>query len=226
MEENNKIEEFLSDTTDMEKMEDILKMWITRTKDEELRKELSKTLDNRYGVKRKAKKGVVLRHLRQILAIAASLALLFTVYMFNQNDVPADTLATQYLDSQTIQHPGGFKGVANFDSSRTKGIMAFNEGDFKKAALQFEEIVSPNEEDLHYLGLAYLKNGQYQKAIENLKKGAVKTSRYREEANWFLSLAYLLDGQDANAKYWLDQIKKGDWQFEQAQDLLKKVEID
>ena len=222
MEENNKIEEFLSDTTDMEKVDDILKTWITRTKDEELREELSQALENRYGVKRKPNKGIMLRYLSPILTIAASLALLFTIYMFNQNDVSADTLAQQYLSTHSIQHPGGFKGAANFDANRAQAIMAFNEGDFEKAALQFDEIASPNEEDLHYLGLAYLKNGQYQKAIENLIKGAEKTSRYREEANWFLSLAYLLDGQDANAKYWLDQIKKGDWQFEQAQDLLKK----
>ena len=223
MEKNNKIEEFLSDTTDMEKMDDILKMWITRTKDEELSEELSQTLDNRYGVKRKPKKGDVLRYLRPILAIAASLALLITLYTINQNDVSADTLATQYLDSQTIQHPGSFKGVANSNSNRIIGIMAFNEGDFKKAAMQFEEIVLPNEEDLHYLGLAHLKNGQYQKAIVNLKKGAVKTSRYREEANWFLSLAYLLNGQDANAKYWLEQIGNNDWQFDKAQELLEKL---
>ncbi|BFP42459.1 hypothetical protein FGF1_33040 [Flavobacteriaceae bacterium GF1] len=223
MQQNERIKEFLAKGTDMAKLDDTLKIWVTQIKDEELRDELSQTLDERYGVKKTPEKGFVLRYIRPILATAASLALLVTLYMVNQNDVSPHALATQYLDSQILQHPGGFKGIAKSDLNKTLGIRAFNNGDFEKAILQFERIASPNEEDIHYLGLAYLKNGQYQKAIEQLKNGTSETSRFQEEANWFLSLAYVLDGEDKAARYRLGQIEKGEWQFDEAQELMEKL---
>lgn len=224
MQENNKLKEFLAEGTDMDKVDDTLKIWVTQTMDEELRDELAQTLNEEYGLKRTAGKSFVLRHIRPILATAASLALLISLYMVNQNDITPNALATQYLNSQTIQHPGSFKGAAASDMNRTKGIVAFNNGDFDEAALEFEKIVAPNEEDSHYLGLAHLKSGHYQKAIEHLKKGALENSRFREEAHWFLALAYFLDGQDTAAKQQLRQIREGEWQFDKAQELLKKLE--
>ena len=224
MQEDKKIKAFLDEGTDMETLDKTLKSWITQTMDDELRDELTQTLNEKYAVKRTAGKSFVLRHIRPILATAASLALLISLYMVNQNDITPNALATQYLDSQTIQHPGGFKGAAASDVNRTRGIVAFNNGDFDEAALEFEKIVAPNAEDSHYLGLAHLKSGQYQKAIEHLKKGASENSRFREEARWFLSLAYFLDGQDTAAKQQLRQIREGEWQFDKARELLKKLE--
>ncbi|MEM0940135.1 MAG: hypothetical protein AAF600_20420 [Bacteroidota bacterium] len=223
MQENHKIKRFLSEVTDMNKLDEILKIWVTQTMDEELRDELSQTLNDQYGVKRTTGKGLVVRFIRPILVAAASLALLATLYVVYQNSVTANTLAMQHLESQTLKHPGGLKGVAKSDANRTRGILAFNNGNFEKATLQFEKIALPNEEDVHYLGLAYLKNGEYQKAIENLKKSTSEVSRFREEANWFLSLAYLLDDRDKDAIDQLEQIGKGEWRFDEARKLLKKL---
>jgi|GEM_PF-3172318 len=219
----NKAEElntFMAPDADMDKMEDILKTWVTKVNDEKLRVEMAEALAKEQGISKSSRKLYKLRQIRPLLVAAASIVLLIGFFYLYASDVSPSHLATQYVETQTLQHPGSFKGVSIVNQSRTQGIIAFNNGDFKQAVIHFEEISAPNDEDTYYLGLAHLKVGQYKDAAVKLEQSAKNTARFHEEVNWFLALTYVLDGRSADALSYLSKIKKGDWRFEDAQELI------
>jgi len=221
MNKEEKLDTFLAPDADMGKMEDILKTWVTGVNDEKLRVEMAEALAKERGItKSPIKTTYKLRLIRPLLVAAASIVLLIGFFYLYPSDVSPSHLATQYVETQTLQHPGSFKGVSIVNQSRTQGIIAFNNGDFKQAIIHFEEISAPNDEDTYYLGLAHLKVGQYKDAAVKLEQSANNTSRFHEEVNWFLALTYILDGRSADALSYLSKIKKGDWRFDEAQELM------
>lgn len=223
MKKEEKLKVFLAHDADMGKMDDLLETWVKGVKNEELRAEMAYVLEEEYGITKLPQKVYVLKHIRPVLAVAASIAMLVGLFLFNRNETSPKIMAAQHLEVLTLQHPGHFKGVSKSDENRTQGIIAFNNGDYKQAFKYFEKISSPNDEDNYYLGLAYLKEGRYKKAVENLKTNLGGNSRFRQEANWFLSLAYLLDGKDTEAERHLQQIQQQDWRFDEARKLLNEL---
>lgn len=224
MKQDKKAQEFLNEETSLDKMDNTLKEWVGRVMDDEIRTEISNSLKDDFGITRTPKKVFVLKHIRPILATAASIALLVSIVLFNQDNIAPDALAIQYLSAQQLQHPGGSKGTSLPDANRTKAIKAFNEGDFAKAVGDFKKIESPRDEDSYYLGLAYLKTGQYQNAIETLQNCTKESVRFEQETNWFIALSLLMDGKYMDAERKLEQIKQGDWKHDEANELLKSIE--
>lgn len=223
MGQNEKTHNFLYGKVSPEEDDETLNLWVKKIMDTELRDHMDQTLENIYNVKRKNEKGFVLRYLRPLLATAASIALLVSLFIGYQNNISPESLATEYIVAQTLKHPGSSKGISQPNLYRTDGIMAFNSGDYEKATLSFEKIELPNLEDSYYLGLAYLKTGNLANAIEELKKCTHESSRFKEEANWFLALALVLEGKNVAAQQQLYTISKDAWKYAEAQELLKRL---
>lgn len=219
--------DFLSPTTEPKEVDKVLGQWLNCTLDQELRQQFGQNLEQRFNIKKPMKKkGGVRALMRPFLAAAASIALLAVLYVANQDNVTVENMATEHIVSQNLKHPGNSKGVSLVNPHRLAGITAFNNGDYGKAADGFQKIEAPTLEDTYYLGMAHLKNENYPLAIETLKNCAHSGSRFRQEANWFLSLAYIVQRENTKAIQQLAKIETNDWNYLEAQKLLKKLNIE
>lgn len=223
MKPNQKLNDLLSEVVHSEKTDSILKSWVNTLADEELRNEMASTLQADFKIDKGSSKKSKTVRLRTWITAAASIAILISVFFYKQNMADPDVLAAQYLQTQFVEHPGNSKGFAQVNSFRSEAILAFNEEAFLKAAENFEKITEPTQEDIYYLGLSFLKTGQYSKASESLEKCLSEGSRFKEEATWFLAISLILEGKEANSKVLLEEIKKVDWQYEKAQKLIKTL---
>ncbi|NAS11854.1 tetratricopeptide repeat protein [Poritiphilus flavus] len=223
MDIDKNLQRFIDDKTSDEEADALLEVWITKTKDAELRTEASSILQKDYGLGRNPKKGGKLKYLRPLL-VAASLALLFSMFFINRDDFSATELAAQYVDTESLTHPGNSKGVTELDTNRTRAIVAFNNTDFNLAIVHFNQIKTTSEEDKYYLGLAYMKSGQIQQAIDTFEEvGERNDVRFRQEINWFLALSHLLNGNTPKATESIKNIQNGDWKYDDAQKLLHHI---
>jgi len=108
--------------------------------------------------------------------------------------------------------------------------LAYSENDFTKAN-QILSGMNPEEQNSpryhFYAGLVqlYKQPPTYDAAVKHLEKALTYQSAYDEETNWFLSLAYLKNGQSDEASTLLKQIVvKQAWNWKFAQLLLTKLE--
>ncbi len=202
-------------------LEDVIKM----KHDEALKTKWRGVLSNKYDITRNennSNKTIKFSNtLKIILATAACISILLTIQFFGASSNPSD-LAQQYLNEQEILHPGASKGFEKRDENRTLAIQAFNNGDYDKSSKYFQSIETINDEDLYYEGLAFLLNSKYTQAIQKLET-IESNERFKQELNWYLSLAYILDKQNEKAEKQLKQISSTDWNYLHAQELLKTL---
>ncbi len=121
---------------------------------------------------------------------------------------------------------GGKKGsILSGELLREQAGLAFNNKDYHKAnALYLQLIDKPDvqKSDYFFSAYCYLKLEEFDKSVEQFKAvQKIKTAPYREESNWYLSWALIKQEKLAEAKVLLAGIKKGEWRYEQAQELLK-----
>jgi len=191
--------------------------------DSDLRQRISQKLKIEHGVTRKTstESKEKVRYLPYLLAVAASIALLFTLTIFNDTD--PQEMASAYLVEQEIMHPGSFKGVTDYDKERTLAIDAFNDKRYNEAINHFGKIATSNVEDNYYLGVSYIMDGKYAAAIDRLQEVGVYNTRFDQETTWFLALAYLLEEKETKAAELLKTIDSNEWKYQEAQALLEAI---
>ena len=213
---SSNFEKFNDGQDNPEDIEPLLKELLQTKFDEELKQELQKDLKDQYGVSKENKSTTLgRRKLTYILtAIAAGFGLLImTTYFFNtkksklaSEDPPslssfenAEKLAINYLKTTDIYHGGAVKGTTS-SQSRTQAINAFNAKNYEQAAQYFSLIEAMTEEDLFYCGVASLYNENYGKSIKTLQQVSDMGTQYSIEADWYLALAHILNGNRDAAK--------------------------
>ncbi len=113
----------------------------------------------------KPTKSLVVR-LRPVLAVAAACLLLFFVWTLFLNKPSSQALATDYIE-KNFTTIGITMGNAGADPLQ-QGITAYNAGSFAAAEKIFESLQhssAQRAEALKYLGMLYLKTGNYNKAL-------------------------------------------------------------
>lgn len=159
-------------------------------------------------------------------AVAASIMVL--LYIGNDMMIQkqsAQTLAQGYLESEPLHHPGAIKGVSDQDQqNRLLAISLFDSKKYQEAIDKFNLIDQIDDQDTFYLGLSYLYTNQVDSAIPYFNALENNTTIYREEINWFLSVAYILNNNSAMAKSRLVKIENGEWNYQKAKKLLKNLE--
>jgi hypothetical protein len=221
-----KLHKFLTKELPEKETDAILEELITQEMDTDLRKRLSKTLDQEHGITREnGRKTAKIKYLGYMLAAAASISILIALVFYpNTNMDNPQLLAQQYLQEQRLSHPGTFKGAdPALEKQRSQAIISFNNGDFSSAITHFKVLASPTAEDRYYLGLSYLMNEQYGPAIGNLENSMAASERFVEEARWFMGLAQLLEGDNEKAEETLNRIGPNEWKYEEARSLLEKM---
>lgn len=165
------------------------------------------------------------RWLRVTLAAAASIAILVIGYINLSDAGDVSNLTNKYLSESVPTHPGVEKGASEqATKNRMEAIKSFNDGDYVSASELFNQIPTRDEEDNYYLALSSLYAGQHAEAIpmfQNLLQN--ENSKYTEEINWYLVSAYVLNADYENATKQLGQINPGNWNYDKAQRLLKKL---
>ncbi len=222
----SKFTEMYTQTTDIGKREQLMQRAIITLNDLEKRQYWQQKLDKEYGVKRSLKKGRVIPiNILKIMAIAASFLVLIVAanqYIFSPASPTA--LAESFLQSSDIEHPGVLKGVALSDeSNRLIAIQAYDNKEFSKAAQYFELLTIQTIEDKFFAAVSRINIGQYDQAIRSLTSIRTDSDAYDQEATWLLGIAYVLKDQSEDARDILLTIQPSDWQYERAQQLLKKL---
>jgi len=93
------------------------------------------------------------------------------------------------------------KGI---DYEFERGMVDFKSGEFQSAVNRWEALLAgnPNSDTLNYfLGTAYLELGYSAQAIQNLHKVSENSqSKFVDDANWYLALAYILEDKKDEAR--------------------------
>ena len=172
--------------------------------------------------------GVFLKMLS--IAAAITLILLAGYFIVTSRDVSPAQLAQSYLEEpfpNSLVRKGGNDEV----ELRLKLAEAYNEKNYLEAIALGKQLSTQNKmqaSDHFFLGLSYLYQNNNESAIVeflNVRKGNTRTTDFRQEANWFLALAYLKADKSEDAKRELKSImEKKEWEFEKAKEILKKME--
>ena len=198
--------------------------------DAELKLDLKKSLKQDYGVNRgnqriELKERNGRSRLFYLAAIAASLAILVLAWnvLFTSSPGDVQELALVYLTTSEIYHGGALKGNTDAEDARMQAIRSFNAGEYAQAEQYFSGIGEKTEEDVFYSGISSLYNKKYKDAIAKLESLAGSESRYQEEANWYLAVAYILDGVLAAAKDLLSKMEPSSWNHDKTRKLLEAL---
>lgn len=102
---------------------------------------------------------------------------------------------------------------------------AIRQEKYSAAINQLEKILQPSTEQSLYLGLSHLyaSQGKIDSAIANLELVIKNEGElFKDEANWYLSLAYIQKGHYEQAKSSLEEIvSQKSWNYSKASALLK-----
>lgn len=172
---------------------------------------------------------------KSIAAMAASILLAVTTTIFYQSNFsqrPPQRMAMNMLEKEDGIFSGGNTRKGANDISVSRG--AFYNACHDKAYLKAIELGKKLEEngnlesiDYFAIGQLYLFTKKPNEAILNLEKFLeLNKKNYPDETRWFLSLAYILNNQESDAKKELKYIINNEgWKTEEATKLLESLEF-
>lgn len=110
----------------------------------------------------------------------------------------------------------------------TKGMTAYSKGAFKESIHLFEQLIGHpaySTPAAFYTGLSYLELRKADQAVKYLKMTTVSDGMFMQEAQWYLSLAYLLANKKEQATELLVNIasEPDHYYREKAQKLLRQI---
>jgi tetratricopeptide (TPR) repeat protein len=155
------------------------------------------------------------------MAIAASLIIAIGLYFYL-----GDFSKPQY--EEIAQIPTIHLTVRGTESELfTQAETAFNQEKYADAIEFFNQILAKNNEELSiklYQAIAYMELGSYDKARKLYDEIINQESSYAEEALWYASLNELKAENYSACKAYLSKIKSSASRYEDAKNLLKKLD--
>ncbi|MEM6769672.1 MAG: hypothetical protein AAF597_03720 [Bacteroidota bacterium] len=199
---------------------EIIGAFVRRQKREALGKRWAQKLASEHNVKRSGLQAVgeqsprTRRRLLWILpAVAAAILLLVLLLPQLQGPVQSrsDLVAMSIVEAEIPTFRGGAEG--EYAELRAAFARQYNAGDYAAAIQTGTAILadsSAQTADELSLGLAYLNADQHETAAIAFRKLLVTTPKYRTEATFYLALALLKGGQEAEALDLLAGIRSED----------------
>lgn len=227
-----KLDKYLKGQTEPTELETVTEALIKKTVDQQYRQEWAKELADQHGIRRKvAARSTVKSMYRWVAAVAATLILGILGWQLLQPTSPSyQELAQAYLAEEPFANNEVRKGSEDVGEWRAEAIQAYNQKEYKKSAAVREKVIASGkatEEDYFYQGLSYLYQGEARAAaaITNFQAALAQPNRnLQAEANWFLALAYLQNGQLPEAEELLQMIVADQsWKKDNAAALLKAM---
>lgn len=165
---------------------------------------------------------------RNVLAIAASVSLLLVAgwWVFTQQATPQQKLYANYFDpAEGLPTTLG----ATDDPRFAEGMVSYKLGNYAEALAFWQPLLetgTANDTLNYFAGVALLAGQQPAQAIERLQPIAQQPqSAYQTDAQWYLALAYLLEGQQATAREMLQELSSGQHTYTQkSREILQKMD--
>ena len=167
-----------------------------------------------------------------LLSIAASLTLFLAVGLLmlfhNQLTDPDDLYASYFEPYPSIYSQRSVGGNTSLGKIKEKAFLTYEKENWRDSKSYFSELLEKhpgNIEYTFYLGVLNLKLDKTNKALEQFQGILQKDDPLFEgQANWYLALSYLKNGDIEESAYYLDRIIREDMaNKEKASELIKKL---
>jgi TolA-binding protein len=151
-------------------------------------------------------------------AMAASVAVLIGIWMFNATTPPNFNEYNQFEEANFVERGSVTTTLKNAQK-------AFNEKEYKKAIPLFEKIMNKKStpEIEYYYAIALLQENDYQTSETVLNNLQFGKSIYASKAIWWLALSNLKQNKIKECKAYLKIVPKDAEDYEKAQELLDEL---
>ena len=141
---------------------------------------------------------------------AAIILLLLPLYFIlsNLNEVNSQELFADYFEPYPVLANGTVRGDAA-DDPLSEGIRAYQGGNYIMAITKLEAQSKDSKNGSFYLALSYMANDDASRAIPLLRDLTEDESfQLKEQATWYLGLAFLKNGEPDKARRVLQSLYK------------------
>ncbi len=174
--------------------------------------------------------GRLLPLLRPVMAIAASLAILFMAWQFlirnDHSDSGQRAFETYFEPYPMILHQRSASEEQDSAALLNKAIQDYAEGRFAEAALSFQQLEQAEPDHIvysFYRALALLSSGQADQAIPILDNITARPGHlFSEQGRWYLALALWETGRETEAREMLEGIRQHEFRYSQSRELLAR----
>ena len=165
---------------------------------------------------------------RRIIAIAATVLILVLAYQFifsGGGSVPSEQLFADHF--QPYQMLLSQRDITEDEKNvlLEKAISAYAKQDFQNASDAFEQLSQSEPENSSYLFYQAIAQLGAQKNVEAIARFEIimanENHPFKEQARWYMALAYLKKGNADKTKDLLTTIQLGQFKYKEAQEVLK-----
>lgn len=153
-------------------------------------------------------------------AIAASVALLVGIFVFNQFSNPTYSDFNSHTPFEVAVRGENVELLI-------KTTKAFNNKEYEKASLYLEELLKENSENKEYqlyYAITNIELDRFEKSDTVLKALSQGSSAYKNKATWYLALSKFKQKENETSVELLKQIPETADDYKQAQKLLRKID--
>ena len=154
------------------------------------------------------------------IGAAASLLLWLGIQyvFFSQTSQDPAMLFQSYFEP----YPSLEASVRGEETTLQEGLQHYTRQDYEQAIRHLMPL-KDQPKAAFYLAISYLALYETQKAI-GIMEEFQEASLYRPQLNWYLGLAYLQQGNEAAAVARLSQIQRGDFQYDEAREIISGLD--
>lgn len=168
---------------------------------------------------------------RKIYYVAASIAIILTLGGIVNKLINPDLTHNEIYDKyyQAYEITGTFRsGNTEVDKVFLSAIQKYEEQDFEKAMVLFEEVLDIRKNDMAlnlYSGITYMEDEKYQNASISFNHIIDDNNNlFVEHAKWYLALCYVVTEETKKAKVLFNELIKDDSFYSRdAQKILKDI---
>lgn len=200
--------------------EDEMRAKLKKIRAEVLKKDSGKAKDKVVPLGSKKKKTRTI--LRWSMAATIALALGAAVYLVaTSRNISATELYASYYEPYAEEI-----NVRNGDATTlaNQASQLYKEGKYDAALPEFMKVLEAepaNAEVQLAIGISQLELNRFEKATQTFS--AVTNPLYKDQAQWYLAMTFLKQSDLGSAKTVLGAIEKGDFKYDQAQEILKRL---
>jgi hypothetical protein len=225
---------FTDDNLQGEELEAFTEKFLKAKFDRDRKRRWSEILEEKHDIappgseRHKRKARTIYLWLGTAAAVIALLLFIYPAYL-QSDESSYQELADNYLQQEFFQNHEVSKGEIDIEQLSLNAATAYNSKEFEMAIDNYEKIIAlgaGKSEHIFFLGLSYLYNQNYPKAIEMLSslKDDPSGGIFENETNWFLAIAYLKNKNPGKAKPLLMEVKKSQWNNQEVSRLLQLLE--
>lgn len=179
------------------------------------------SLSNPSSIEKKGKTVFKIRQYKKPLLISIGIAAAVLIALFVIN--PTQILYNQYAEHAELH----VQSKGETDPLLLEASKRFNEGDFVEAEKLFEkmnETVTSDPELFFSLGITYLENDKFDKAMNTFKSEIILNSSFKDKSIWYQSLVFLKEKNLDACRSELEKIENNSPYYDKSRELMESIE--